>query len=337
VLNAEEASRYRGLAARANYMAQDRPDVQYAVKEAARRMASPCEEDWILLKRLGRYLAGSPRVIYRFPWQSRPTGIDTFTDSDWAGCKGTRRSTSGGVVMHGQHCIKSWSSTQATVALSSAEAELYALVKGASQTLGIIAMGADFGMTLDGRVHTDASAALGIVNRQGLGKLRHISVQYLWIQDKVRTGGLAVSKVPGHDNPADLFTKHLCADAMQRHVGALGLDFAGGRARSAPALSRVTEGTDLSYDDQWVDDNDDNTTTLVRLHSRARRSLFTPLRVKGSPPAKALTPSRITEGTFCDTGEGFRRVDTWTARSTAHLSMERAWVGKTTFLKRRQE
>ncbi len=77
-------------------MAQDRPDVQYAVKEAARRMASPCEEDWILLKRLGRYLAGSPRVIYRLPWQSTPTGVDTYTDSDWAGCKGTRRSTSGG-------------------------------------------------------------------------------------------------------------------------------------------------------------------------------------------------------------------------------------------------
>ncbi len=249
--------------------------------------------------------------------------------------------------MHGQHCIKSWSSTQATVALSSAEAELYALVKGASQTLGIIAMGADFGMTLDGRVHTDASAALGIVNRQGLGKLRHISAQYLWIQDKVRTGDLAVNKVPGTDNPADLFTKHLCAETMRRHVGALGLDFAGGRATSAPTLSRVTNAnsTDLNYhnhhnhhnnnDDQWVNDSED--TTLVRLHSRARRSLFTPLRVKGSPPAKALTPSRITEDTFCDTGEGFRRVDTWTARSTAHLSLERAWVGKTTFLKRRQE
>ena len=235
--------------------------------------------------------------------------------------------------MHGRHCIKSWSSTQATVALSSAEAELYALVKGASQTLGIIAMAEDFGMTLDGRVHTDASAALGIVNRQGLGKLRHISVQYLWIQDKVRTGGLAVNKVPGQDNPADLFTKHLCAETMRRHVETLGLDIVGGRARSAPTLSRINWTTDLSCEDQWVDDD----ATLVRVHSRARQSLFTPLRVRGSPPAKALTPSRVTEGTFCDTGEGFRRVDTWTARSTAHLSLGRAWVGRTTFLKRRQE
>ena len=63
--------------------------------------------------------------------------------------------------------IKFWSSTQQLVAISSGEAELYALIKGASQTKGIISMLMDFGLTFDGTVSTDASAAIGISFRRG--------------------------------------------------------------------------------------------------------------------------------------------------------------------------
>ena len=70
----------------------------------------------------------------------------------------------------GQHCLKSWSSTQATVALSSADAELYALTKGAAQALGMLSLLVDIGVELSGTVHTDASAAIGILRRKGLGK-----------------------------------------------------------------------------------------------------------------------------------------------------------------------
>ena len=79
--------------------------------------------------------------------------------------------------MWGQHCLKMWSSTQATVALSSAEAELYALTKGAAQGLGMTALLHDFGPTATVTVHTDASAAIGIVRRAGLGKLRYLNVR----------------------------------------------------------------------------------------------------------------------------------------------------------------
>ena len=133
-----DAIRYRGIAARFNFLAQDRVDLQYACKEASRRMARPQVADWAILKRMGRYLIGCPRYVQRMPWQSVPVRLDTYTDSDWAGCKATCRSTSGGVVQLGQHCLKSWSCTQAIVALSSAEAELYALTKGAAQALGML-------------------------------------------------------------------------------------------------------------------------------------------------------------------------------------------------------
>ena len=209
LLGPADASQYRANAARANYLVQDRADVQYAVKEIARRMSRPRMQDWGLLKRLARYLLGSPRVSFTYYWQTCPEGFDVYVDADWAGCKSTCRSTSGGAAMHGWHTVKTWASTQSVVAMSSGESELYSMTKGAANALGLIALAADFGLERIGKVHTDASATLGIVRRQGLGKLRHINVQYLWLQDRTRTGDLEVHKVAGADNPADLMTKHL--------------------------------------------------------------------------------------------------------------------------------
>ena len=177
-LDAKQASKYRGLAARLDYLAQDRPDIQFPVKEVARRMATPCEGDWLPLKRMARYLVGAPRAVQMFHWQSMPRNIDTFVDSDWAGCRSTRRSTSGGATRLGWHTVKTWSTTQGVIALSSAEAELFSMTKGATITLGLMSTAKDLGMMLGATIHSDASAALSIVQRQGVGEVRHLEVQY---------------------------------------------------------------------------------------------------------------------------------------------------------------
>ena len=62
--------------------------------------------------------------------------------------------------------------------MSSGESELYSMTKGAANDLGFFALARDFGLKRSGRVHTGANATLGIVKRQGLGKLRHINMQY---------------------------------------------------------------------------------------------------------------------------------------------------------------
>ena len=121
-----EATRFRAVAARANYLSADRPDIQYAVKEICRRMSKPVEGDWQKLVRLGRCLRGCPRCVLAYGWQEGPQAPFGYSDSDWAGCKKTGKSTSGGLVLLGFHLIKSWSSTQATVAMSVGEAEYYA-------------------------------------------------------------------------------------------------------------------------------------------------------------------------------------------------------------------
>ena len=62
------------------------------------------------------------RLVYRYPWQVAST-LEYYSDTDWAGCPKSRKSTSGGCLMSGSHLLKSWSSTQPSISLSSGEAE----------------------------------------------------------------------------------------------------------------------------------------------------------------------------------------------------------------------
>ena len=145
LMNSSDATRFRAVVARLNFLSIDRADIQYATKEAARKMARPTNGDWQLVTRIGKYLILRPRVVHMFRWQSLPGKVGVFVDSNWAGCPKTRRSTTGVCVMHGEHSIRTFSKTQSNVALSSAEAELYAMVAAASEGIGTKAMAADFG------------------------------------------------------------------------------------------------------------------------------------------------------------------------------------------------
>ena len=107
----EKSSRYRALVARCNYLAADRGDIQFAVKELCRDMSNPTVRSWKRLKRLGRYLLGKPRMVQHYEWQGVGEVLEAYGASDWAGCKESGRSTSGGVIMIGNHVIKSWSRT----------------------------------------------------------------------------------------------------------------------------------------------------------------------------------------------------------------------------------
>ena len=82
-------------------MAADRIDIKISVKEAARAMSAPLKKHWHLLNKIRRYLIGTPRLIIKFPWQEIVKVVTTYTDSDWAGCVRTARSTSGGIVTLG--------------------------------------------------------------------------------------------------------------------------------------------------------------------------------------------------------------------------------------------
>ena len=65
-------------------------------------------------------------------------------------------------------------------------------------------------------VHSDATAAIGIARRKGLGKIRHLDVTDLWIQDKIRSKQIRLLKVLGADNVADIFTKYVDRSTLEK-------------------------------------------------------------------------------------------------------------------------
>ena len=233
-LNSADATTYRALAARCNYLSQDRPDISFASKELCREFSVPNLASFKKLKRLVRYLCGLPRLVYHFPFGEEPKELTVYVDTDFAGCGSTRRSTSGGCVMIGSCLIKHWSKTQSTISLSSGEAELHGIAMGCAQGLGIQSLMKDLGWSLQLRVLSDATAAIGIARRKGLGKVRHLDCTDLWIQDQVRSGRIKLDKIMGAQNPADILTKYVDRKALDMALPKMNLHPTQGRAASAP-------------------------------------------------------------------------------------------------------
>ena len=151
--------------------------------------------------------------------------MKAFTDSDWAGDRVNRKSTSGGALVLGGHTLKTWGKDQSVIAMSSGEAELYAANYGGAQALGIKSMAKDLGIEIRIEILIDAKAAMGIINRQGLGKVRHIEVQDLWLQNAVKEKRLKLSKVPSEENIADLMTKPLPPETIKYHLRGLKMEW----------------------------------------------------------------------------------------------------------------
>ena len=120
------------------------------------------------------------------PYQDNPMELTVWIDVDYAGCKRTRKATSGGIILWGSHLIKSRRSTQSVVALSSAEAEYYGMAKGASVALGLQSVLKDLNVECSIVLKSDASAAIAVASRRGLGRVRYIEVCQLWLQDTLR-------------------------------------------------------------------------------------------------------------------------------------------------------
>ncbi len=235
-LSPEQSTLFRAVAARANYLSQDRYDIQYSTKEICRSMATPTQGAWRKLKELGRYLISKPRCVWVFKWANYTGNIRVYTDANWAGCTKTRRSTSAGVLMLGQHVIKTWSRTQQTVALSSAEAELYAAGRGGQEAKGLQQLLRELEVNSNINVYIDAKAALGIIQRDGLGRTRHIDTQWLWLQRVREMGYIKFDKIWGSMNPADVGTKYLTHEKLNNHLSTLNVEFTTGRAKSAPQV-----------------------------------------------------------------------------------------------------
>ena len=120
------------------------------------------------------------------------------------------------------HFISRWTAGQNQVALSSGEAELYAANRGGCEGLGLQTLAKDLGLTGTVNLYLDASATKAIIERRGLGKLRHVEVRDLWMQEALRNKKFKLKKIATDANPSDLGTKPLMEGVIQKHMRTLG-------------------------------------------------------------------------------------------------------------------
>ena len=183
--------------------------------------------------RVGSYLRHRPRYVIRYKMQDEVFDIHCYEDSDHAGCLRTRMSTNGMNLFHGKHWIRGSSSTQSVIALSSGESEFYAIVKAASVLLGFISMAKDFGITYTGTIFTDATVRKGIAERRGVGRVRHLDTQYLWVQQKLYQKAFKIKKIKGTENPADLQTTYVGQAEIEKNMAKMNFVHLSGHSKMA--------------------------------------------------------------------------------------------------------
>ena len=136
-LTEEEYIQYRSALGKELYIGHDHPVIQFATGQAARCCAAPTKKELRRVNRIARYLRKAPVSCWHFELTKEPSQITGFSDSDWAGDEKTRRSTSGGILLvetgHEEEertiaAVHAWSRAQGPIALSSMEAEYYALI-----------------------------------------------------------------------------------------------------------------------------------------------------------------------------------------------------------------
>ena len=132
--------------AQALYVGQDRPETQYATKEAVRFMSGPTRAAKCMLKRLCKDCSEAPMPSWSFPYQEMPSEIRAVTDASWAGELEGLHSTSCGWIYFGDHLLETYSSTQQIVALSTAKSKFFSITKGAAHALEVRSAMVEFGL-----------------------------------------------------------------------------------------------------------------------------------------------------------------------------------------------
>ena len=226
-LNTSEHKAYRAIVGKLLWLALIRPDISYATKELSRGLTAPTTESVTKVKHLLRYISGTRDHCQRLnpsvtlSDSDCTLDIDCYVDSDWAGCKTTRKSTSGTVVQLLNSTVSFGSRTQGTIALSSGEAELYAIGQGTSEALFVknLIIEAKMAKSVNITVHTDSTAGKSMATRFGTSKkTKHVELRFLYVQELVAKGILKLKKIGTKDNCADVLTKYLSSELLLSHL-----------------------------------------------------------------------------------------------------------------------
>ena len=153
--------------------------------------------------------------------EARPIQITVTSDSDWSSPK----STSAGIVFlgTGKWVAHSHSRTQPVISLSTGEAGLIAASTAVAESRLFGSLLEELAIPFTTELLVDSTASMGMINRMGVGRVKHLSIRWLWIQEMSKSGKLKVSKVLTTDNTSDIGTKYLPVALHQQHTEGLGV------------------------------------------------------------------------------------------------------------------
>jgi hypothetical protein len=217
----EDATLYKSLVGSLLYAAvATRPDIAVAVSMLSRWMAAPEERHWVMAKRVLRYLKGTQLDGLTFSGGSTaPSSLMGYCDADWAGDTDGRRSTTGYVFMLNGAAVSWRSQKQASVALSSTEAEYMGICAGTQEAMFLRRLMAELHMPqmAPTPLMEDNQSCIALIKHAGIThqRTKHIDIRFHFTRERVQAGDVSVEYCPTEDMVADVLTKAL---AREKHA-----------------------------------------------------------------------------------------------------------------------
>lgn len=216
---------YRQLVGSLIYLTTSRPDISYAVGVVSQYMSSPTEAHWKAAKRVLRYVKGTTNygILYT---DEGGLQLEGFTDSDWAGDRDDRKSTTGYAFSLGSGAISWCSKKQPTVTLSSTEAEYRAAAKATCEAIWLRRLLGDVQITqVDPTViYCDSQSCIQLAkNPVYHARTKHIEVDQHFLREKIQSGEIQLTYCDTNDQAADIFTKALSKDKFEKFRSMLGV------------------------------------------------------------------------------------------------------------------
>lgn len=207
----DDPTEYRATVGSLQYLGLTRPDIAFAVNRLSQYMHRPTTVHWDAVKRVLRYLAGTPTKGIFFS-ASSPSTLHAYSDADWAGSHDDYLSTGAYIVYLGKQPI-SWSSKkQSGVARSSTEAEYRALAAAASEVKWLTSLMDEIGLrsTTMPTIYCDNVGATYLsANPVFHSRMKHLALDYHFVREQVQAKTLRVSHISSADQLADALTKPL--------------------------------------------------------------------------------------------------------------------------------
>ncbi|KAJ9565735.1 hypothetical protein OSB04_001701 [Centaurea solstitialis] len=177
---------YRGMVGSLMYLTASRPDIMFATCVCARYQAKPKESHLAAVKRIFRYLKGTP---YYGLWYPKGLGFElqAYSDADYGGCNMDRKSTSGHIQLLGNKLVYWASKKQQCVSTSTAESEYVAAASCCSQVLWMQTQLRDYGFVYKKiPIYCDSKSAIAI----SANPVQHSKTKHIDISDCNCSGGV---------------------------------------------------------------------------------------------------------------------------------------------------